>query len=62
MSTQLRWVVPDRTTTDRPKLQYRTTAPEPDEWMWEDWQWVPTEVIPAAEFYGWPKEHPNADR
>lgn len=45
----LRFVVPDATTTDRPKLQQQ----------WHDrktgdtqWRTIPTAVVPLQEFYG----------
>lgn len=47
---QLRWVVPDKTTTNPPVLQYRTRVGPADGYMWDQWsEWaaVPRVVLPV---------------
>lgn len=44
MAVELRWVVPDGTPTERPRLQYRQCGPWPA--AWGEWQDVPTVAVP----------------
>lgn len=41
---ELRWTVPDGTTAERPRLQYRQCGQWPA--AWGEWQDVPTVVVP----------------
>ena len=45
---ELRWVVPPGTTTQPPRLQWRSRKADP--WgqftLWTDWTFVPTVVMP----------------
>lgn len=44
MEIELRWITPDRTTTESPLLQFRTAAIIPH---WGDWETVPLVVVSA---------------
>ena len=47
---ELRWTIPEGTTTTQPVLQWRCRQQDPwEKWtMWGKWQDVPTTVIPAV--------------
>ena len=47
---ELRWVLPPGTTTKPPTLQWRTRKADPCGLLtlWEDWQDVPTAVVPEV--------------
>lgn len=53
---ELRWVIPEGTSTKSPELQWRVHLPVSDAYGsltvfgdWTEWKAVPTAVIPAAE-------------